>query len=220
LKWTPSPNYELKILNSFYETNYQLNRGINRPTQALIDNGTYITGIEQFVNPTGRPIGANYPASNLVPTTIPQTRGVVVATGRTQIDRADVIVNPNDSSYAKTDFAQVIQRLRSPRNTTQGLINLNGNLTYQPFSWLTAYLTYDYSTSTTDGQGGGYSIGNDNKFDNPDFRNASDLYEGGFKFDLLDGKLFLAMAGFRQTRSIPRKTPRRCRKLCGVEKPS
>ena len=24
LKWTPSPNYELKILNSFYETNYQL----------------------------------------------------------------------------------------------------------------------------------------------------------------------------------------------------
>jgi len=419
LKWTPSPNYELKILNSFYETNYQLNRGINRPTQALIDNGTYITGIEQFVNPTGRPIGANYPASNLVPTTIPQTRGVVVATGRTQIDRAEVIVNPNDSSYAKTDFAQVIQRLninddiqilnttffaylsrrqfgalrysavvepsyvlenrlelhvnsdlpvtnlslkirsslldregksenevmpsetsgwsianmlnvgldfryqhvfsasdiahsynnlydltRDPRligvpllrviggknpsypipgasgyygtpggtyvspsgaiintgngetndtwaydwaafledrvsltrqlslffgirgdllhvdfidpvhppgfdpvtaNTTQGLINLNGNLTYQPFSWLTAYLTYDYSTSTTDGQGGGYSIGNDNKFDNPDFRNASDLYEGGFKFDLLDGKLFLAMAGFRQTRSIPQE---------------
>jgi hypothetical protein len=111
LKWTPSPNYELKILNSFYETNYQLNRGINRPTQALIDNGTYITGIEQFVNPTGTPIGPNYPACNLVPTTIPQTRGVVAATGRTQIDRADVIVNPNDSSYAKTDFAQVIQRL-------------------------------------------------------------------------------------------------------------
>ena len=25
LKWTPSPNYELKILNSFYGTNYQLN---------------------------------------------------------------------------------------------------------------------------------------------------------------------------------------------------
>ena len=56
-------------------------------------------------------IGPNYPTSNLVRTTIPQTRGVVVATGRTQIDRADVIVNPNDSSYAKTDFAQVIQRL-------------------------------------------------------------------------------------------------------------
>jgi outer membrane receptor for monomeric catechols len=111
LKWTPSPNYELEILNSFYETNYQLNRGINRPTQALIDNGTYITGTEQFVNPTGTPIGPNFPASNLVPTTIPQNRGVVVATGTRQIDRADVIVNPNDSSYAKTDFAQVIQRL-------------------------------------------------------------------------------------------------------------
>ena len=419
MKWTPSPNYELKILNSFYETNYQLNRGINRPTQALINNGTYITGTEQFVNPTGMPIGPNYPASNLSPTTIPQTRGVVVATGRTQIDRADVIVNPNDSSYAKTDFAQVIQRLNindniqilnttffaylsrrqfgalrysavvepsyvlenrlelhvnsdlpvtnlSPKiqgslldkdgkskngvipsetsgwsianmlnvgfdfryqhvfsasdiahsynnlydltrdpsligvpllrvvggknpsypisgasgyygtpggtyvspsgaiintgngetndtwaydwaafledrvsltrqislffgirgdllhvdfvdpvhppgfdpvtaNTTQGLINLNGNLSYQPFPWLTAYFTYDYSTSTTDGQGGGYSIGSDNKFDNPDFRNASDLYEGGFKFDLLEGKLFLALAGFRQTRSIPQE---------------
>jgi outer membrane receptor for monomeric catechols len=419
LKWTPNPNYELEILNSFYETNYQLNRGINRPTQALIDNGAYITGTEQFVNPTGKPIGPNFPASNLVPTMIPQNRGVVVATGTTQIDRANVIVNPNDSSYAKTDFAQVIQRLnisddiqilnttffaylsrrqfgalrysavvepsyvlenrlelhvnsdipmtkqpakiedtalskegkiadavmsgqttgwtignmlnigldfryqhvfsasdiahsynnlydltqnpslidvplnrvvsgKNPSyaipgasgyfgtpggtyvsrsgtiintgngetndtwaydgaifledrvsftkqlalffgirgdllhvdfvdpvhppgfnpvtaNTTQGLINLNGNLTYQPFPWLTAYFTYDYSTSTTDGQGGGYSIGGDNKFDNPDFRNASDLYEGGCKVNLLDGKLYLAMAGFRQTRSIPQE---------------
>ena len=419
LKWTPGPNYELEILNSFYETNYQLNRGINRPTQALIDNGTYITGTEQFVNPTGTPIGPNYPASNLVPTTIPQNRGVVVATGTRQIDRADVIVNPNDSSYAKTDFAQVIQRLninddiqilnttffaylsrrqfgalrysavvepsyalenrlelhvnseipittqpakiqdlalskegkiatgavagqttgwsitnmlnvgfdfryqhvfsasdiahsynnlydltldpslisvplirvvtgKNPSyaipgasgyfgtpggtyvsssgtiintgngetndtwaydgalfledrvsftkqlslffgirgdllhvdfadpvhppgfnpvtaNTTQGLINLNANLTYQPFHWLTGYFTYNYSTSTTDGQGGGYSIGGDNQFDNPNFRNASDLYEGGFKFNLLDSKLYLAMAGFRQTRSIPQE---------------
>jgi hypothetical protein len=90
-------------------------------------------------------------------------------------------------------------------NTTQGLINLNGNLTYQPLRWVTAYFTYDYSTSTTDGQGGGYSIGSDNKFDNPDFRNASDLYEGGLKFDLLDSKLFLALSGFRQTRSIPQE---------------
>ncbi|HXO98240.1 MAG TPA: hypothetical protein VN857_16735 [Chthoniobacterales bacterium] len=30
LKWAPSPNCELEILNSFFETNYQLNRGINR----------------------------------------------------------------------------------------------------------------------------------------------------------------------------------------------
>jgi len=63
------------------------------------------------VNPTGTPIGPSFPAGNLVPTTIPQTRGVVVATGTTQIDRSDVIVNPNDGSYAKTDFAQIIQRL-------------------------------------------------------------------------------------------------------------
>ncbi|HTD16924.1 MAG TPA: hypothetical protein VK673_17210 [Chthoniobacterales bacterium] len=62
--------------------------------------------------------------------------------------------------------------------TTQGLINANANVTYQLFPWATAYFTYDYSTSSTDGQGGGYSIGTDNKFDNPDFRNGSDLYEG------------------------------------------
>jgi hypothetical protein len=416
LKWTPSSNYELELLNSFFETNYQLNRGINRPTQALIDNGTYITGTQQFVNPTGKPIGPNNPISNLIPTTIPQNRGVVVATGTTQIDRADVIVNPNDSSYAKTDFAEAIQRLtlsddvqlldtayfgymnrwqlanyhysavvepsytledrlelhvhtdvpvgHSPSNhepelskdgkatlekvgpdepkgwtignmlnlgldfryqhvysasdiahsynnlydltqnpnlifvpssritsgknpsyaipgpsgffgtpggtyvapsgtvvntgngetndtwaydyaafledrisltkqlsffagirgdvlhvdfvdpvhppgfkpvtahTTQGLINLNGNVTYQLFPWATAYFTYDYSTSSTDGQGGGYSIGSDNKFDNPNFRNGSDLYEGGLKFSFFDGKLYIAAAGFRQTRSI------------------
>jgi hypothetical protein len=419
LKWTPSPNYELELLNSFSEIHYQLNRGINRPTQDLIDNGTYITGREEFVNPTGTPIGPNNPISNLVPTTIPQTRGVAVATGTTQIDTADVIVNPSDSSYAKTDYAQAIQRLtlsdnaqlldtayfgylnrwqlgsyhysavvepsytfedrlelhlnndvpvsrqsvdREPElskdeksviekdetgetkswsignmlnlgldfryqhvysvsdishsynnlfdltqdpslisvpvssiiggknpsypvpgmpsffgtpggtyvtpsgkvintgngesndtwaqdyaafiedrisvtkqlsfffgirgdilhvdfidpvhpagfnpvtaHTTQGLINVNGNVTYQLFPWATAYFTYDYSTSSTDGQGGGYSIGSDNKFDNPDFRNGSDLYEGGLKFSFFDGKLYIATAGFRQTRSIPQE---------------
>lgn len=419
LKWTPSPNYELELLNSFSEIHYQLNRGLNRPTQDLIDNGTYITGTQEFVNPTGTPIGPNYPFSNLIPSTVPQKRGVVVATGTTQIDTADVIVNPSDSSYAKTDYAEAIQRLtlsdnaqlldtayfgylnrwqladyhysavvepsytiedrlelhvntdvpvsrpavdREPElskdeksalekdetgetkgwtignmlnlgfdfryqhvysvsdiahsynnlfdltqnpslinvpvssitggsnpsysvpgmptfygtpggtyvtssgkvintgngesndtyaedyaafledrisltkqlafffgirgdilhinfidpvhppgfnpvtaNTTQGLINVNENVTYQLFPWATAYFTYDYSTSSTDGQGGGYSIGTDNKFDNPDFRNGSDLYEGGLKFSFFDGKLYIATAGFRQTRSIPQE---------------
>jgi hypothetical protein len=419
LKWTPSSNYELELLNSFSEIHYQLNRGINRPTQDLIDNGTYITGTQEFVNPTGTPIGPNYPVSNLVPSTTPQKRGVVVATGTTQIDTADVIVNPSDSSYAKTDYAEAIQRLtlsdnaqlldttyfgylsrwqlgsyhysavvepsytvenrlelhlnadvpvthppvdREPElskdeksalekdetgeptgwsignmlnlgfdfryehvysvsdiahsfnnlfdltqnpslinvplssiiggsnpsyavpgmpnfngtpggtyvtssgkvintgngetndtyaedyaafledrisvtkqlafffgirgdilhinfidpvhppgfnpvtaNTTQALINVNANVTYQLFPWATAYFTYDYSTSSTDGQGGGYSIGTDNKFDNPDFRNGSDLYEGGIKFSFFDGKLYIGTAGFRQTRSIPQE---------------
>jgi TonB-dependent Receptor Plug Domain len=419
LKWTPSSNYELELLNSFSEIHYQLNRGINRPTQDLIDNGTYITGTQEFVNPTGTPIGPNYPISNLVPSTTPQKRGVVVATGTTQIDTADVIVNPSDSSYAKTDYAEAIQRLTLSDNaqlldtayfgylsrwqvggyhysavvepsytvedrlelhlnadvpvtrrsldrepalskdeksalqkdetgeptgwsignmlnlgldfryervysvsdishsynnlfdltqnpslinvplssiiggsnpsyavpgmpnfygtpggtyvtpsgkvintgngesndtwaqdyaafledrisvtkqlsffvgirgdilhinfidpvhpagfnpvtayTTQGLINVNANVTYQLFPWATAYFTYDYSTSSTDGQGGGYSIGTDNKFDNPDFRNGSDLYEGGMKFSFFDGKLYIATAGFRQTRSIPQE---------------
>ena len=40
VKWTPNSNYELELLNSFSEIHYQLNRGINRPTQDLIDNGT------------------------------------------------------------------------------------------------------------------------------------------------------------------------------------
>jgi TonB-dependent Receptor Plug Domain len=419
LKWTPSSNYELELLNTFSEIHYQLNRGINRPTQDLIDNGTYITGTQEFVNPTGTPIGPNYPFSNLVPSTTPQKRGVVDATGTTQIDTADVIVNPSDSSYAKTDYAEAIQRLTLSDNaqlldtayfgylsrwqlgsyhysavvepsytiedrlelhlnadvpvshpsldrepelsedeksvsekdatgepkgwvignmlnlgldfryehvysvsdighsynnlfdltqnpslinvplssiiggsnpsyavpgmpnfygtpggtyvtssgkvintgngesndtwaqdyaafledrisvtkqlaffvgirgdilhinfidpvhpagfnpvtayTTQGLINVNANVTYQLFPWATAYFTYDYSTSSTDGQGGGYSIGTDNKFDNPDFRNGSDLYEGGMKFSFFDGKLYIATAGFRQTRSIPQE---------------
>jgi len=79
VKWTPNSNYELELLNSFSEIHYQLNRGINRPTQDLIDNGTYITGTQEFVNPTGTPIGPNYPISNLVPSTVPQKHGVVVA---------------------------------------------------------------------------------------------------------------------------------------------
>jgi TonB-dependent receptor-like protein len=412
LKWTPSSNYELELLNSFSEIHYELNRGINRPTQDLIDNGTYITGPLGFFNPTGTPF------STLIPTTTPQQRGVVQATGTTQINTADVIINPSDSSYAKTDYAEAIQRLtlsdnaqlldtayfgymsrwqvagyhysavvepsyvledrlelhlngdvpvtHSPLNreaelnkddksaiekdtgetkgwsignmlnvgldfryqhvysasdighsynnqfdltqnpslidvplssivggknpsysvpgmpnfygtpggtyvsssgkvintgngesndtyaedyaafledrisvtnqlsfffgirgdilhidfidpvhpagfdpvtahTTQGLANVNANVTYKLFPWATAYFSYDFTQASTDGQGGGYSIGSDNKFDNPDFYNQSVLYEGGMKFSFFDGKLFIGTAGFRQTRSIPQE---------------
>jgi hypothetical protein len=111
LTWTPTSSYRAELLNEFYETHYQLNRGINRPTQQLIDDDLYVTGTQQFVNPTHPPISATNPISRLVPSTIAATFGVVVPTGVRHISPSDVIVNPSDSSYAKTDFAQLIQTL-------------------------------------------------------------------------------------------------------------
>ncbi|HEY0789620.1 MAG TPA: TonB-dependent receptor plug domain-containing protein [Chthoniobacterales bacterium] len=110
--YKPSDTYRVDLLNDFYATDYEFNNGINRPTQQLIDSGLYITGTQQYVNPTGSPVTAQTYPTALVPSHTPSFNGVVVPTGLVRIDRSRNLINPGDGSYAKTDLTQLIQTLQ------------------------------------------------------------------------------------------------------------
>jgi len=70
----------------YYDVEFTDNAGINRPTQALIDNGLYITG--QGVQPNGSTIaGAN---------------AIVSPTGLVEIDRSQVLTDPDNTNDAQT----------------------------------------------------------------------------------------------------------------------
>lgn len=70
----------------YYDVEFTDNAGINRPTQALIDNGLYITG--QGVQPNGSTIaGAN---------------AIVSPTGLVEIYRSQVLTDPDNTNDAQT----------------------------------------------------------------------------------------------------------------------
>lgn len=83
--------------------------------------------------------------------------------------------------------------------TTQLLPNVNISPTYKPFSWMTAYFTYNYSESTNTGDGGAYSP----TFTPSDFHQPSQLFEVGTKFSLIKDKLFFTTTGYVQNRVNP-----------------
>ncbi|ARD42943.1 TonB-dependent receptor [Colwellia sp. PAMC 21821] len=70
----------------FYQVEFTDNAGINRPTQALIDHGLYITG--QGVQPN----------SSL----IPGAGAIVSPTGQVQISRSTVLTDPDNANEAET----------------------------------------------------------------------------------------------------------------------
>jgi outer membrane receptor protein involved in Fe transport len=70
----------------YYDVDFTDNAGINRPTQALIDDGLYVTG--QGVQPNGSTIaGAN---------------AIVSPTGLVKIDRSQVLTDPDNINNAQT----------------------------------------------------------------------------------------------------------------------
>ncbi|PKM38159.1 MAG: hypothetical protein CVV06_01980 [Gammaproteobacteria bacterium HGW-Gammaproteobacteria-10] len=82
LDWHPNDRFSLDFNAEYFDTDFSDIGGINRPTQALIDNGTYITGTGPIDTVTG----------------LPQTgQGTVVTpTGTTKINRRNVFIGPND----------------------------------------------------------------------------------------------------------------------------
>jgi hypothetical protein len=80
--------------------------------------------------------------------------------------------------------------------------NFNISPTYRITDKLSAYFTYNYSQSSSVGNGGGY-VATGGNFDSADFHRESNLYEGGLKGSFLKDTLFVSSAGFFQTRSIP-----------------
>ncbi|MBA6329238.1 TonB-dependent receptor plug domain-containing protein [Colwellia sp. MB02u-6] len=69
-----------------YQVEFTDNAGINRPTQALIDSGAYITG--QGVQPNG--------------SLIPGAGAIISPTGQVQISRSTVLTDPDNENEANT----------------------------------------------------------------------------------------------------------------------
>lgn len=70
----------------FYQVEFTDNAGINRPTQALIDDGLYITG--QGVQSNG--------------SIVPAAGSIISPTGVVQIDRSRVLTDPDNENEATT----------------------------------------------------------------------------------------------------------------------
>ncbi len=102
LTFRPSSNYELFLDASANWYRYTENWGMNRPTQDLIDNGNYITGIN-INNAPGAPSdpqNSKYVLSD----------GNVLGIGPTvQIDRHDRLLAPGNHSTGREFNAQAIQ---------------------------------------------------------------------------------------------------------------
>ena len=103
LTWKPTDNLRFDVNGEYYKVyHYSDIAGINRPTQALIDNDTYITG--RGVSPVTGPID---PATGLpTPSTVPGPFSVTSPTGTTTIHHDAVFVDPEDFSNEQTYIAE------------------------------------------------------------------------------------------------------------------
>ena len=106
LTWIASDNYTVDFNNEFMWANYTENFGINRPTQNLIDNGLYQTGIN--INN-----GAGAVPSD------PQNSRYVLGSGNTialgplvHLNRRIRMLRPGDDSEGVSYNAQVVQTFK------------------------------------------------------------------------------------------------------------
>lgn len=86
LRFLPDDNSSWDINFELFQVEYTDNAGINRPTQALIDHGLYITG--QGVQPNG--------------STIPGAGAIISPTGQIKIPRSQVLTDPDNINDATT----------------------------------------------------------------------------------------------------------------------
>ena len=94
-----------------------------------------------------------------------------------------------------------------PQSHTTGVFGLgefNTSLVWRPESWVSGYLTFDWTQSTDSPNGGEGGINTYGQL--PDsflLRQNNYLYEAGLKFNLLDNRLFSGIAIFDQKRRVP-----------------
>ena len=86
LRVLPDDKSSWDINFELYQVEFTDNAGINRPTQALIDHGLYITG--QGVQANG--------------STVPAAGSIVSPTGLVNIDRSTVLTDPDNQNEATT----------------------------------------------------------------------------------------------------------------------
>ncbi|MFC0446292.1 TonB-dependent receptor [Pseudidiomarina halophila] len=85
-EWQPNTATRWSLGVEYYDVSWTDNAGINRPTQALIDDNLYITG--QGQQPNG--------------SFVPGAFAVVSPTGQIEIDRSRVLTDPLDTNSAET----------------------------------------------------------------------------------------------------------------------
>jgi outer membrane receptor protein involved in Fe transport len=91
LAWRPSDRVRWDLSAEIYDVNFVENPGTNRPTQALIDRGEYITGSSVQGGGSGSYFGNTF-----------------TPTGVTRIDGSQVLIAPGDEGWARTQTVQLI----------------------------------------------------------------------------------------------------------------
>ncbi len=102
LRFLPDNKSSWDINFEFYQVEFTDNAGINRPTQALIDDGLYITG--QGVQPNGSSIAG--------------AGAIVSPTGQVVIPRSTVLTDPNNQNKATTYLLHSIYKRELSAHTT------------------------------------------------------------------------------------------------------
>lgn len=99
-RWRPDAQSELNVFAEWYDVEWTDNAGFNRPTQALIDQGLYVTGQGQ------QPNGSQ----------VPGAFGLVSPTGLVELPRSQVYTDPNDINGAQTFLLHGIYERELNRN--------------------------------------------------------------------------------------------------------
>ncbi len=142
LTYTPTARYTAEFNFEGYWASYTENFGINRPTQDLIDNGRYITGVVGLRN-GAQDVAAINGGFNVV------TPGPTI-----NLDRSIRLLAPGDGSTGRSFNAQLIQTLKV--NDVLTIVN-NTNFYYVDRQTLSSY----YYSEILDGN---YAIANRTEF--------------------------------------------------------
>jgi hypothetical protein len=116
--WRPSSNYELFVNVHGYLAEYTDNFGVNRPSQALIDDDLYVPGININNGPDQSP---SDPQNSMY---VKATDNVMAFGAPVTFDRHMRLENPGDGSIARSLDFQAIQRF----NFGDNLRIINSNL--------------------------------------------------------------------------------------------
>lgn len=127
LTWKPNDHYELFVNASGYYGNYTENWGVNRPTQALVDHGSYQTSTaDNFAIAAGLS-GSAFVDNNIA---IDLTGPVV------KVDRHSKLSKPGDDSTGTNLKLQAIQTFKTTPDVT---VTNNNLLTYTKRETLSSY---------------------------------------------------------------------------------
>ena len=112
--YRPSDAYELFVNAQGFYAEYTENFGINRPTQNLIDNGLYRTGINQNQGP-GIPFSD---PQNSVYVTSGFPANVMLWGPEVKIDRSKRLLRPGDNSIGRNFKVQAVQTFNGSPDLT------------------------------------------------------------------------------------------------------